>query len=65
MTYPFPFRPRHAAAPTLRASLLLAALFAPMIAMHSVQASTESVIESVRERNSGAGFVLVTSLRRA
>lgn len=48
-----------------RAAILLAALFAPMIAMQTVQASSEAIIVDSSRGNSGAGFVIVAGLRRA
>lgn len=48
-----------------RVAILLAALFAPMIAMQTVQAGSETIIVDSSQRNSGAGFVIIAGLRRA
>lgn len=48
-----------------RMALLLAALFAPLIAMQTVQAGVETVIVDSQQRSNGAGIVIVSSLRRA
>ena len=47
-----------------RFALLLAVLFAPLIAMQSVQAGAETFIEDARTLSSGAGIVLVVGLQR-
>lgn len=49
---------------TLRVALLFTLLFAPLLAIQSVQAGSASIIESVTAPQKGIGFVLVTSLRR-
>lgn len=48
-----------------RVALLTAALFAPLIAMQAVQASSDTIIVQSMERVSGAGIVLIAGLRRA
>ena len=48
-----------------RMMILLVALFAPLIAMQTVQAGSETVIVDSSKRNSGAGIVIVAGLRRA
>ena len=48
-----------------RAALLATALFLPLMAMHSVQAGSTTVIEDTYKRSSGAGLVLVVSLQRS
>jgi hypothetical protein len=48
----------------LRALLIVIALFAPMIAMQSVEAGSQAIIENSRTLSSGAGLVLVVSLQR-
>lgn len=47
-----------------RFALLVAALLAPLVAMQSVQAGSETFIEDSRKPSSGAGLVLVVSLQR-
>lgn len=47
-----------------RVALLTAALFAPLIAMQAVQASSDTIIVQSMERVSGAGIVLIAGLRR-
>ena len=48
-----------------RVVLLTAALFAPLIAMQSVQAGSQTIIEDKRPPSSGAGLVLIVSLQRS
>jgi hypothetical protein len=48
-----------------RIVFLTAVLFAPLIAIQSVQAGADSIIESSAQRTSGAGFVIVAGLRRS
>lgn len=47
-----------------RFAFLLAALFAPLVAMQAVQAGSDTFIEDSRKLSSGAGLVLVVSLQR-
>lgn len=47
-----------------RFALLMAALFAPLVAMQSVAAGADTVIEDSRKLSSGAGIVLVVGLQR-
>lgn len=47
-----------------RFALLIAALFAPLVAMQTVQAGSDAFIEDSRKLPSGAGLVLVVSLQR-
>ena len=44
--------------------LLAFMLFAPFVAMHSVQAASDALIEDSRKLSSGAGLVLVIGLQR-
>jgi len=48
-----------------RIALLTAVLFAPLIAMQSVEASSRTIIGESRTLSSGAGLVLVISLQRS
>ena len=49
-----------------RGALLAAALFAPLMAMQSVQAgSPRATIEDSRALSNGAGLVLLVSLQRS
>ena len=45
-------------------AVLVAALFAPIATIYSLQAGVESVIEDSRKMSSGAGLVLVIGLQR-
>ena len=47
-----------------RFAFLMAALFAPLMAIQSVQAGADSLIEDNRKLASGAGIVLVVGLQR-
>ncbi len=47
-----------------RFAFLMAALFVPLMALHSVQAGADSFIEDSRKLSSGAGIVLVVGLQR-
>lgn len=47
-----------------RFALLAAALFAPLVAMQSVQAGPDTFIEDGRKLSSGAGIVLLAGLQR-
>lgn len=47
-----------------RFAFLMAALFAPLMALQSVQAGADSFIEDSRKLSSGAGIVLVVGLQR-
>lgn len=47
-----------------RFALLIAALFAPLVAMQTVQAGSDAFIEDSRKLSSGAGLILVVSLQR-
>ncbi|MEO3998589.1 hypothetical protein [Mesorhizobium sp. CAU 1732] len=62
-------RPTHSRFGLIRAlprvALLTAALFAPLIAMQAVEASSDTIIVQSMERVSGAGIVLIAGLRRA
>lgn len=47
-----------------RFAFLIAALFAPLVAMQSVAAGADGAIEDSRKLSSGAGIVLVVGLQR-
>lgn len=47
-----------------RALAVVLALSAPMLAVSSLQAGTDTIIEAPSMKNMGAGFVLLVSLQR-
>ena len=59
-----PFILRDVATALPRFALLLCVLFAPFVAMQSVQAGSDAVIEDSRKLSSGAGIVLLVGLQR-
>ena len=55
---------RGVAAALPRFALLLGVLFAPFVAMQTVQAGSDVLIEDSRKLSSGAGIVLLVGLQR-
>lgn len=47
-----------------RALAVVMALAAPMLAVSSLQAGSQTIIEAPGMKNTGVGFVLMVSLRR-
>lgn len=48
-----------------RALLLASVMVLPLMAMQGVRAGDQNIIEGAYKKSSGAGFVLMVSLRRA